>query len=66
MIPGLLTIALAIATLCIWPPESWLGFLFASFLSPTEFNASSARFFLSFLDTPDKVKASSTLPNTVK
>ena len=35
IISGLLTRALAIATLCIWPPDNWLGFLWIWFISPT-------------------------------
>ena len=64
-ISGLFTSALAIATRCIWPPESWLGFLFSCPLSPTLSSASSALVRLSSAPTPVNVIASSTLALTV-
>ena len=60
-ISGLLTKALAIATLCIWPPDNWLGFFFSIPSRPTVFKASIALCFLSSLETPEIVKANSTL-----
>ena len=57
--------ARAIATLCICPPLNWFGNLRTWSSSPTSLNASSARFFRSERDTPLKVKANSTLANTV-
>ena len=64
-ISGLFTSALAIATRCICPPESWLGFLFSWPLSPTLSSASSALVRLSSAPTPVNVIASSTLALTV-
>ena len=61
IISGSFTSALAIATLCIWPPLNWLGFLFICSWSPTLINASFALLILSFDETPDNVRASSTL-----
>ena len=64
-ISGLLTSALAMATLCICPPDIWLGFLWICSPSPTFSSASTALFLLSAFDTPDNVSASSTLERTV-
>ena len=62
---GLFTKALAIATLCICPPDNWFGLLCICSFSPTSSSAFIALCFLSFLDTPDIVNASSTFDNTV-
>ena len=62
---GSFTNALAIATLCICPPDIWLGFLFIWSPNPTFFSASIALFLLSSLLTPDIVSANSTFDNTV-
>ena len=64
-ISGSFTSALAIATLCIWPPDIWLGLLWSCSPSPTFFSASMARFLLSSFPIPEIVSASSTLDNTV-
>ena len=64
-ISGSLMRARAMATRCICPPESWLGFLFTCSARPTRPNASSARLRRSARDTPDSVSASSTLESTV-
>ena len=64
-ISGSLMRARAMATRCIWPPESWLGFLFTWSPRPTFFRASTARSRRSARDTPDSVSASSTLESTV-
>ena len=60
IISGSFTKALAIATLCIWPPDSWFGFLFMCFSKPTSFKAFIALSFLSSFEIPDRVSASST------
>ena len=65
IISGSFTNALAIATLCICPPDNWFGFLFIWFFNPTSSNAFIALCFLSFLEIPPIVKASSTLDKTV-
>ena len=65
IISGLFTKALAIATLCICPPESWLGFLWIWSLSPTSSKAFIALAFLSFFEIPPIVRASSTLERIV-
>jgi len=62
---GSLTRALAIATLCICPPESWLGFLCPCSPRPTLSNASCALRLRSALETPEMVSASSTLDRIV-
>ena len=62
---GLLTKALAIATLCICPPDIWLGFLWACSLSPTSSNACKAISFRCLRERPPMVKASSTLERMV-
>ena len=64
IISGLLTKALAIATLCICPPDNWFGFLWACSFNPTFSNTSIALFFFSFEETPDKVILSSIFPST--
>ena len=58
---GLLTRALAMATRCICPPESWLGRLFTCWPSPTCSRACLARSRRSCRCTPEMVRASSTL-----
>ena len=65
IISGLFTNALAIATLCICPPDNCVGFLFICADNPTLFNASLALLLRSAEDTPDSVKASSTFDKTV-
>lgn len=62
---GLLTNALAIATLCICPPDIWFGFLWIWSFSPTCSNASIALCFLCAFGIPDSVSANSTLDSTV-
>ena len=62
---GLFTKALAIATLCICPPDNWFGFLCIWSFKPTSSNALIARSLLSFLGIPPIVRASSTLERTV-
>ena len=62
---GSLTSALAIATLCIWPPDIWLGFLWACSRRPTFSNASRALCLRSFPEMPEIVRASSTFERTV-
>ena len=62
---GLFTSARAIATLCICPPESWLGFLCTCSPRPTRASASCALFFLSALLMPEMVSASSTFASSV-
>ena len=57
--------ALAIATLCACPPESWLGLAFILSPSPTFSNASIARRLRSSLSTPEMSSASSTFCNMV-
>ena len=64
-ISGLLTNALAMATLCICPPDIWFGFLWICSPNPTCSSASFALFLRSLFDTPDSVSASSTFDNTV-
>ena len=65
IISGSLTRALAMATLCICPPDIWLGFLLIWSPRPTISRASTARLRRSVLDTPDNVSANSTLDKTV-
>ena len=60
-ISGLFTKARAIATLCICPPDNWLGILLISFSNPTRFKALIALSLLSLYETPLIVKANSTL-----
>ena len=62
---GLFTSALAIATLCICPPDNWLGFLCIWSFNPTLSKTSIALFSLSALDIPEIVKANSTLAKIV-
>ena len=57
--------ALAIAILCIWPPDIWFGLLLIWAWSPTFFNTSLALFLRSILLTPDSVKANSTFERAV-
>ena len=64
-ISGSFTNALAIATLCICPPDIWFGFLFSWSPNPTFCNASIALFLLSVFPTPDIVSANSTFASTV-
>ena len=64
-ISGSLMRARAMATRCIWPPESWLGFLFTCSPRPTRSSARMARSRRSVRDTPDSVSANSTLASTV-
>ena len=61
---GLFTSALAMATLCICPPDIWLGFLCIWSPRPTFSSTSTALFLLSALETPESVSASSTLDRT--
>ena len=49
---GWLTIALAIATRCFCPPESWVGLKLIRSPSPTRSRAIAARSLLSFFGTP--------------
>ena len=65
IISGLFTKALAIATLCICPPDNWFGFLCICSFNPTSSNALIAFCLRSFLLTPDKVSANSTFASTV-
>ena len=60
-ISGSLASARAMATRCICPPESWLGFLCRCSLSPTCSSTSTARRCFSSRETPDSVIPSSTL-----
>ncbi|MOA15182.1 hypothetical protein D3C78_1353280 [compost metagenome] len=46
---GLLTIALAMATRCCSPPDSWEGSRFALFFRPTRSSTSFTRFLITFL-----------------
>ena len=62
---GSLTNALAIATLCIWPPDIWLGLLWSCFPSPTFSSASVARLLRSLFPIPEIVSASSTFASTL-
>ena len=64
-ISGSFTSARAIATRCIWPPESWLGRLWMWSRSPTSSSASMARARRSLRLTPARVRANSTLASTV-
>ena len=64
-ISGSLTSALAMATLCIWPPESWFGFLWTCSPSPTGASACLALLLLSALPMPEIVRASSTFARIV-
>ena len=57
--------ALAMATLCICPPESWLGSLFKCSFKPTSSKAFRALSLRSFLEIPLKVRASSTFAKIV-
>ena len=62
---GSFTRARAMATLCICPPESWFGFLWACSSSPTFLRASMAFCFLAFPFTPPMVMESSTFASTL-
>ena len=62
---GSFTRALAMATLCIWPPDIWLGFLWACSRSPTFSNASRHLCLRSLAEIPEIVRASSTFERTV-
>ena len=62
---GLLTRARAMATRCIWPPDISVGRLWSWFPRPTCRSASAARRRRSAPDTPEMVRASSTLARTV-
>ena len=64
-ISGSLTMARAMATRCICPPDIWLGFFFIWSPNPTRRSASSARRRRSALDTPESVSANSTFASTV-
>ena len=64
-ISGSLMRARAIATRCIWPPDIWEGFLWTCSASPTRVRASRARLRRSERETPDRVRASSTLARTL-
>ena len=64
-ISGSLMSARAMATRCIWPPESWLGFLCTWSASPTRPRASMARRRRSARPMPDRVSASSTFSRMV-
>ena len=64
-ISGSFTRALAMATLCICPPESWFGFLCTCSPSPTWASACRARLRLSLLPMPEMVSASSTFARIV-
>ena len=64
-ISGSFTRARAIATRCIWPPESWLGRLSTCWDSPTRSRAARARSRRSVPEMPDSVSASSTFESTV-
>ena len=64
-ISGLFTSARAIATRCICPPDIWLGFLLIWSPKPTWMSASFARRRRSFRETPERVRASSTLASTL-
>ncbi len=64
-ISGSLMRARAMATRCIWPPESWLGRLFTWSPRPTRSSSAMARVRRSSRLTPDSVSASSTLASTV-
>ena len=61
MISGSLMSALAMATLCFCPPESWFGFFLSWLSSPTLFNISVAFAIFSFSPTFERVSASVTL-----
>ena len=60
-ISGSLASARAMATRCICPPESWLGFLCRCSFSPTCSSTSMARLCFSSRETPESVIPSSTL-----
>ena len=62
---GSLTSARAIATRCIWPPDSWFGFLLMCSPSPTFSSALRARSRRSALPMPEIVSASSTFDRIV-
>ena len=57
---GSVTIALAIAVLWFWPPETWLGFWYILSSRPTAFKASLESFTLLSLGRPEILGASST------
>ena len=62
---GSLTSARAMATRCIWPPESWFGFLLMWSPRPTRSSALRARSRRSALPMPEIVSASSTFDRIV-
>lgn len=62
---GLLTMARAMATRCIWPPDIWFGALSSWSPRPTFSSASTARARRSSPETPESVSASSTLASTL-
>ena len=64
-ISGSLMRARAMATRCICPPDIWEGSLRTCSDSPTRSRASRARLRRSPRDTPDRVRASSTLASTL-
>jgi len=64
-ISGLFTIARAMATRCICPPDISLGFFLSWEPSPTCSRAFLARLRRSDLPTPERVRASSTFCSTV-
>ena len=65
MISGSLTMARAMATRCICPPESWLGRLCICSARPTCASAASARARRSALGAPESRSAISTLAMTL-
>ena len=65
MISGSFAKARAIATRCIWPPESWLGRFLATSSKPTRFKTSIAFSLLSFSPFPLKRRPVLTLERTV-
>ena len=62
---GSLTRARAMATRCIWPPESWLGRLWTWSPRPTSSRAFCARCLRSDFPMPEMVRASSTFARMV-
>ena len=65
IISGSLMIARAIATLCIWPPLNWFGFLLKALSNPTIVNAFLAFSIFSFFETPLSVKDIATFSTIV-
>ena len=62
---GSFTKALAIATLCIWPPDNWFGFLFIWSCKPTFSRTERAFSLFSAFETPLRVKDISTFSRIV-